>query len=168
MNPTPIFVNPEDVKRSSFINGNLDVDKLMPFISIAQQMHVQNFLGSNLYNKISNDIRNNTLTGDYLNLVNDFIQPMCIAFAMVDYIPFSSFSIKNGGIFKHTSENAEIPDKADIDFLTQRYRTFADFYTRRFIDYMSFNASTKFPEYYNNVNDDMYPDKSANFVSFVL
>ena len=53
------------------------------------------------------------------------------------------------------------------NFLTQRYRNFADFYTRRFIDYMSFNASTKFPEYYNNVNDDMYPDKSANFVSFV-
>jgi hypothetical protein len=83
------------------------------------------------------------------------------------YIPLSGFSIKSGGIFKHTSENAEIPDKEDINFLTQRYRNFADFYTRRFIDYMSFNASTKFPEYYNNVNDDMYPDKSANFVSFV-
>ena len=167
MNPTPVFVNPEDVKRSSFINGNLDVDNLMPFILIAQQMHVQNFLGSSLYNRISNDISNGTLTGDYLNLVNDYIQPMCIAFAMVDYIPFSGFSIKNGGIFKHTSENAEIPDKEDINFLTQRYINVADFYTRRFIDYMSFNASTKFPEYYNNVNDDMYPDKSANFVSFV-
>ena len=28
---------------------------------------------------------------------------------------------------------------------------------------MSFNASSKFPEYYTNNNEDIYPDKDALF-----
>jgi hypothetical protein len=33
---------------------------------------------------------------------------------------------------------------------------------------MNYNASTKFPEYYSNSNDDMYPDTEANWVGWVL
>jgi hypothetical protein len=44
----------------------------------------------------------------------------------------------------------------------------AEFYTKRFLDYICFN-SNKYPEYNNNSNGDMYPDKDANdFSSFVL
>jgi hypothetical protein len=86
---------------------------------------------------------------------------------MVDYLPFSAFQIKNGGIFKHTSENAENASKEEIDYLVQRERDIAEYYTRRFIDYMSFNQSL-FPEYYSNTNDDVYPDKDATFNGWVL
>jgi hypothetical protein len=87
---------------------------------------------------------------------------------MVDYIPIASFEIKNGGLFKHTSENGQAATKEEIDFLTQKHRSYAEFYTRRFIDYMSFNASEKFPKYYENRDEDMYPSKSASFVGWVL
>ena len=33
---------------------------------------------------------------------------------------------------------------------------------------MAFNAPSKFPEYNENVNDDMYPDRDANFAGWVL
>jgi hypothetical protein len=71
-----------------------------------------------------------TLTGDYLDLVNEYIQPMLIHFAMVDYLPFAAYEVKNNGLLKHRSENSETPSKDEIDFLTQKYRNFADFYTR--------------------------------------
>jgi len=93
---------------------------------------------------------------------------MLIHFAMVDYLPFASFEVKNGGVFKHRSENSDTPTKDEIDFLVQKHRNFAEFYTRRFIDHMSFNASSKFPEYYTNSNDDMNPDYDASFVGWVL
>lgn len=165
---TALFITRSELVRNTIINGNVDTDKFLQFIKIAQQMHIQNYLGSKLYDKISNEITAGTLTGDYLSLKNDYIIPMLIHFAMVDYLPFAAYEIKNGGLFKHRSENSETPTKDEVDFLVQKHRTFADFYTRRFIDYMSFNASTKFPEYYTNNNDDMYPDKDANFVGWVL
>jgi hypothetical protein len=33
---------------------------------------------------------------------------------------------------------------------------------------MSYNASSKFPEYYTNNNSDVYPDKDASFEGWVL
>jgi hypothetical protein len=81
-------------------------------------MHIQNYLGTKLYDKISDDIIADTLTGDYLDLVNEYIQPMLIHFAMVDYLPFAAYEVKNNGLLKHRSENSETPSKDEIDFLT--------------------------------------------------
>lgn len=165
---TALFIKRSDLVKNTIINGNVDTDKFIGFIKIAQEMHIQNYLGTDLYNKISSDIIGDTLTGDYLTLVNTYIQPMLIHYAMVDYLPFSAYEVKNGGLFKHRSENADTPTKEEVDYLVQRHRHFADFYTQRFLDHMSFQASSKYSEYYTNTNEDMYPDKSNNFVGWVL
>jgi len=169
---TPLFISRNDLVKNTIIDGSVDTDKLLPFIKIAQEMHIQNYLGTELYNKISALITAGTLTNadnpDYFLLVNEYVQPMLIMFSMVDYMPFSNYAVKQGGTYRHRSENAELPTKNEIDFLVQKYRDFADFYTRRFIDYMNYNASTKFPEYYSNSNDDMFPDGQANWVGWVL
>ena len=167
---TALFIKPIDLKRNSIIDGNVDVDKFIGFVKIAQEIHIRNYLGTDLYNKISVDILGTggaSLTGNYLNLVNDYIQPMLIHFAMVDYLPFAAYQIKNGGISKHTSENAESVSKEEVDYLVQKHRDIAEYYTRRFIDYMSFNQSL-FPEYTSNSNDDIHPDKDALFNAWVL
>jgi len=163
-----LFISRTDLVKNTIVNGNVDTDKFIQFIKIAQQMHIQNYLGTKLYDKISNDIIAGTLAGNYLTLVNDYIQPMLIHFAMVDYIYFAAYEVKNNGLLKHRSENSETPSKDEIDFLAQKHRGYAEFYTRRFIDYMAFNAPTLYPEYNENVNDDMHPDRDANFTGWVL
>ena len=120
-----------------------------------------------LYNKISADIIAGTLTGNYLILVNSYLQDMLIHYAMVDYLPFAAYQVKNGGVFKHISENSESVSKNEIDYLVNKEREFAEYYTRRFIDYMSFNTSL-FPEYQTNNNEDVYPDKNDLFNGWVL
>ena len=165
---TTLFITPKDLKSNTILNGNVDADLFIQFIKIAQQMHVQNFIGTQLYNAITNKIDTSTLTGNYLNLVNDYIQPMLIHFAMVDYLPFANYQIRNGGVFKHRSENSETPTREELDILVQKHRTFADFYAKRFVDYMSINASATFPEYFTNSNSDMYPDQNPNPSGWVL
>ena len=164
---TPLFITRTDLVRNSIIDGNVDTDKFIQFIKIAQEIHVRNYLGSKLYDKISDDILASNLTGDYLTLVNTYIQPMLIHFAMVDYLPFAAYTVKNGGIFKHTSETAETVTKDEVDYLVQKELDIAEYYTRRFIDYMAFNQ-TKFPEYTSNTNDDINPSYDANFNGWVL
>jgi hypothetical protein len=164
---TALFIKRQDLVRNSILDGNVDTDKFIQYIKIAQEIHVRNYLGTDLYNKISNDILNNTLAGDYLELVNTYIQPMLIHYAMVDYLPFAAYQVKNGGVFKHVSENGESATKEEIDFLINKERDIAEYYTRRFIDYMSFNQAS-FPEYYTNSNDDIHPDTDATFNGWVL
>ena len=164
---TALFISRTDLVKNTIIDGNVDTDKFIQFIKIAQEIHITNYLGSKLYDKISADIVANTLTGDYLTLVSDFIQPMLIHFAMVEYLPFASFQIKNGGVFKHSSESSESVSKSEIEFLIQKQRDFSEYYTRRFVDYICFN-STKFPEYLNNSGSDIDPDKDVNPTNWVL
>ncbi len=165
-----LFIRRSDIVKNTALNSNVDTDKFIQFIELAQEIHIQNFLGTDLYDKISNDILGTggaTLTGNYLILVNTYVQPMLIHYAMVEYLPFASYSIANGGVFKHQSESSQIVSKEEVDYLVQKEREYAEYYTQRFIDYMSFNQSL-FPEYTSNTNDDIYPDKDALFQGWVL
>jgi hypothetical protein len=93
---------------------------------------------------------------------------MVIHYAMVDFLPFAAYQIKQGGIFKHVSENAETVDKNEVDYLVEKERTLAEYYTRRFIQFMDFNQSS-YPEYTSNTNDDIYPDRDEpTFQGWVL
>lgn len=164
---TALFISRTDLVKNTILDGNVDTDKFIQFIKIAQEIHIQNFLGTDLYNKISADIIANSLSGNYLTLVNKYVQPMLIHYAMVDYLPFAAYQVKNAGVFKHISENAESVSKTEVDYLVNKEREFAEYYTRRMIDYVTFNISN-FPEYNTNNNEDVYPSKDSLFNGWVL
>ena len=168
---TALFINRTDLVRNSIIDGNVDTDKFIQFIKLAQQIHIQNYLGTELYNKISTLITSGDIdevaNADYKTLLNDYIQPMLIWWSQVDYIPFASYQIRNGGIYKHSSETSEAVGKDEVDFLVNKAREKADFYTRRFIDFISFRNAT-YPEYTANSNEDMNPSQDATFNGWVL
>ena len=164
---TALFISRTDLVKNSIIDGNVDTDKFIQFIKISQEIHIQNYLGGKLYDKISDEIVAGTLSGNYLTLVTEYVQPMLIHYAMVDYLPFAAYSVKSGGIFKHSSENSETASKDEVDFLVSKQRDFAEYYTRRFVDYMCYHGNL-YPEYTNNSEDDVRPSKNTNPSNWVL
>jgi len=163
-----LFVTRHDISVFTAANGNIDNDKLLPFLNQAQDIHIQNYLGTDLYVKIQAEIVAGTLANPYLALVNDYIKPMLLQWAMVEYLPFAGVNIANGGIYTKNPENSTALTVDHVDSLIERSRTTAQFYTNRFIDYMTNNASTLFPEYFSNTQSDMYPDDVADFGGWVL
>lgn len=168
---TALLISRTDLVKNTIIDGNVDTDKFIQFIRIAQEIHIQNYLGTSLLDAIQLMIIENRLNlvdnPNYYNLVNDYIKDMLIHYAMVDYIPFASYQIQNKGVFKHTSENSETASKEELDYLIERHRNFAQFFTRRFLDYIC-NNSSLFPEYNANDQEDMFPDTTADFTGWVL
>jgi len=162
-----LFITNKDLKRFSVLDGSVDADKFIQYIDIAQDIHIQNYLGTDLYEKIQSDIIADTLTGNYLTLVNTYIKPMLIHWSMVEYLPFAAYTVANKGVYKHSSENSETVDKNEVDFLVEKERNIAQNYTRRFIDHMCFNNDL-FPEYTSNTDEDIRPDKQSNFGGWVL
>jgi len=162
-----LWIKRDDLVRNTLISGNLDTDRFVQFISIAQDIHIQNYTGTKLYDKISADIIANTLANPYLALVNDYLQPMLIQWALCEYLPFAAYTVGNGGVFKHNSENSTTAEKIEVDYLVGKARDLAQYYTDRFITYMSYNQAS-FPEYNANNNADVYPDTDSNFSSWVL
>jgi len=162
-----LFITREDIVKFTALNGNVDPDKFIQFVKIAQDIHIQNYLGTDLFNKINNDIVAGTITGNYLTLLNTYIKPMVIHWAMSEYLPFAAYTIANKGVYKHGSENSESVAKNEVDYLVEKEQSIAKHYTERFIDYMCFNQSL-FPEYNSNSNGDVYPDRSNNFGGWFL
>jgi len=162
-----LLISRKDIVKFTAMNGNVDTDKFIQFIKIAQDIHIQNYLGTDLLDKIEADIIASSLTGDYLTLVTDYVKPMLIHWAMVEYLPFAAYTLANKGVYKHSSENAVNVDKVEIDFLIEKERNLAQYYTDRFISYMSYSSSS-FTEYNSNSNSDVYPDKDASFEGWVL
>ena len=166
---TTLFINRTDLIRNSIMDGNVDTDKFIQFVKIAQEIDVQQLMGTKLYEGLTTAIPNIDLPANarWKTVLDDYIAPMLIWYAQSNYMPFAAYQIKNGGVFKHTSENAQSVDKNEIDFLVETARTNAEWYSRRFIDFMSFNQTT-YPEYTSNINDDIYPSNDATFNGWVL
>jgi len=162
-----LFVTRDDIVKFTALNGNIDTDKFLQWIKVAQDIHIQNYLGTKLFNKINDGIVAGNLANPYLMLLNVYIKPMVIHWSMVEYMPFAAYTIANKGVYKHGSENSTNVEKSEVDFLVEKERSIAQNYTRRFIDYMCFNQSS-FPEYNTNSNADVYPDKQADFGGWYL
>jgi hypothetical protein len=162
-----LLITRDDIVKFTAMNGNVDTDNFIQWIKVAQDIHIQNYLGTRLLDKIKADIVNDDLGGNYLSLVTTYIKPMLIHWAMVEYLPFAAYTIANKGVFKHNSENATNVEKDEIDFLIEKERSIAQHYTERFIDYMSFNQDL-FPEYNLNSNGDMYPDTQNNYTGWFI
>ena len=165
--PEALLITRDDLVRFTATNGNMDTDTFIQWIKVAQDIHIQQYTGTELLNKIKTDIVNNTLANPYLDLVETYLKPMLCHWAMVEFLPFQAYTIANKGIFKHSSENATNVDKNEVDFLIEKQRYLAQNYTERFIQFMAFSGNT-FPEYYTNTNSDIYPNFDSNYTGWVI
>jgi hypothetical protein len=84
-----LLISRNDIVSLTALGGSVDTDKFIQFVKIAQDIHVQNYLGTNLLQKIQNDILDNDLADPYLSLVVNYIKPLLIHWAMVEYITFT-------------------------------------------------------------------------------
>jgi len=155
-----LFCNEDKLKSSTAINYNVDTAFLLPFLKIAQDKNMQVILGTDLYEKLEDDIVGGTIAGNYKVLIDDYVQDSIIHYALVEALPFISFQIKNGSVTQKNSENGTAASKSDINWLIQKERDTAEFYGQRIVDYLCENSSL-FPEYSSNSGADMNPISNA-------
>ncbi len=86
-----LLISENYVKKYTTINGSVDPNLLYPSIYLAQDKWLLPFLGTDLLNKIKNDVANNTIAGNYQILLEDYIQKNVRAFY---YLYIAKFVIK--------------------------------------------------------------------------
>ena len=73
-----LFISVLDLKKRSILDGNLDSDKVIQFIEVAQDTHIQNYLGGKLYQKLQDIIIAGTVdqpaNSNYKLLLNTYIK----------------------------------------------------------------------------------------------
>lgn len=162
-----LFVSEDTIKKSTTINGNVDVELLLPYIKVAQDIHIHQLLGTDLYDKIQADITGGTLTGNYQSFTDDYIQPVLIHYALFECLPFLSYKIMNKDIVRKISETSTPASLEDIKYMREIVKNTAEYYATRLVDYLC-NNNHLFPEYNTNSNGDLAPTKDTYFSGIVL
>lgn len=166
---TALFISKSDIVKKTSLSGSVDSNKFLQYVEVAQEIHVQNLLGTDLYDKISELIIAGTLENQYLALVKDYIRPILINYGMIEYLSFAQYEISNAGIYKHRVETSETASKEEVDYLIGKHRNYADYYSDRLIEFLCRKGTRQaFPEYYTNTEDDIRPDKQITYTPWNL
>jgi hypothetical protein len=165
MSANILFCSRNDIVRRAYIGGNVDPDKIVPFIKTAQDKYILIALGTVLYDYLQAQIVAGTLTGVYKTLVDEYIVDTLVHYTMVESLPFLAYNIGNTGITKNlNSEQGASPSKNDIDYLLQKELATAQFYAERLVNYL-IAQNTLYPQYTatTGFSDNVYPDKGQQY-----
>ena len=167
-----LFISVQDVKREPILDGSIDPDKIVKNIEKAQDKHIHNYLGTRLYEKMQELITAGTISdagnSDYKFILDEYIQKMLVYYSIIEYLKYAQYTVSNKGVFKHTSENSENATTNEVSSLINEVIDDAQWWAKRFNRYMCHNSEL-FPEYTNNTEDDLYPDKDPSFgIGWVL
>jgi len=159
-----LLISTKDIKVNTFVDGNLDANKILQFVSIAQDIHLQSFLGTDLLDKLIADAPN--FTGDYITLM-EYVKPVLVHWSLTEYLPFSNVSLSNQGTFKNSVENTETLSGDELIELLASQKHLADYYSTRLVTYLC-NNSELFPEYITNTDEDVKPSREGSYSNWVL
>jgi hypothetical protein len=165
-----LFISTATLKRSTPIQQNVDDDLLNPYIYKAQETHIQQILGTNLYDKIMTLIQTNTMSQpsniNYKLLLDDYIIPCLTEYSFYEVMPFISLKITNKSIVRGNAEFATEGDLTDLKYLRSTVRDIAEFYAQRVSNYLK-QYSYNFPEYFTNSGLDKIVPNSTSYFSGV-
>lgn len=155
------FVTTDYIYKYTIIEENVDADLVNKSIWRAQMTHIQEILGTNLYNKLVNDCPN--FTGQYLTLMNNYVQPALAEWTVYHLTPFINFRFTNKAVSQKSSDNSQPSTLDDLKWLQAQIRDNAEFISEQTKDYIKNNISL-FPEYYQVLNPfDLRPNKTNYF-----
>jgi hypothetical protein len=157
-----LLINREDLVKRTPLSGNIDLDKIIHYIEIAQDLHIESLIGTKLIERIKTDIVGASLSGVYETLVVDYIKPVLVQYTFLEFLPFAQYTLGNKGIFKHTSEASSVPTVEEIDRMKEAARDTAQHYAKRLNDYLEHNSET-YPEFLANVEEDIRPNRNPLF-----
>ena len=164
---TALWTTPLHLKQNSVITGDLDDDKITYSIKNAQIIHLQGFLGTDLYNGLQERSVAGTLSANDNLLINDYIESALIFWTLSDYVFTAAYNISNKGILKHRDETSETISKEEITALGLSYQKTAEHFSQRLISYLCDNSHL-YPEYNTNSGSDINPETNSNYGGLYL
>jgi hypothetical protein len=164
-----LLISENKLKAFTNVNKNVDIDTIRAEIGIAQDIHLQNLLGTLFYDHLLNQVSatGNTFNAQELTLVNDYIADYLIQTAYYEMIPHLHVRTMNRGLVVGDMESARGVDMETMKYLRTIQKQRADFYMMRLQDYLiTGRGQNQFPQYNSQSTiDGMIASRSDKYNS---
>lgn len=164
MSQTALLVSEQRFKQWTQLDDNVRMNEITPFILQAQDIYMQDTLGTLFYTRLKDGIIANDLTSDEQTLLKDYIGPCLMQYALYMMMPSLKYKFVNQGIVSGTSEGTTPTTLDELQYLRQTALDTAEFYNKRLIKYFMDNPNM-FPQYQNPGTDGMMPNKDNPYFS---
>ena len=146
-------------------------------ILLAQDIHIQNILGSNLYDDIISQFENymvdyeagvtgitvsDYVSADYLTLIDDYIQQTLLFYTLYESSYDLYSKITNKSMVTQSSENSDIVSESFLNKRKDDWLNKAEYYSTRLTNFLIDNDET-YPKYneFDGEVSDIIPDTEA-------
>ena len=162
---TTLFISENKLKNFTDLNNSVDPDLLKNAVREAQDINIQRMLGYNLYQKMITDVNNNTLTGYYLTLMNEYLQDTLLYWSYYEALESIWLRPRNNGLLiPNGGVEASAVDSNTYDKKRQSVKNKAEWYAERMVGLLIDNE-TQFPEFGTETGMEIYPDQRSQFKS---
>lgn len=156
-----LLISVGDIKTNSLINTNVSDEYLSSAIMDAQEIYLEEIIGTALYrklqllvfNKINGDTPDIDEDENYRELLDEYIKPFLKARGTVNVLYNISFKIKNAGVVRNSDTNVNYAGMDEIKYLETQYSTAVDNYAQKLSKYIC-------------ANKDNYEELSATIPSY--
>jgi len=159
-----LLVSEQRMKQWTSLDNNIRIDLLTPSIIQAQDIYIQDTLGTKFYKRLKAGVIANDLTTDESTFLKDYVGPCLIQYALYLLLPNLKYKMVEAGIVNGTSEETQATTLEEMQYLRESALDTGQFYNQRMLEYLIDNPGM-FADYTNPGTDGMYPNKDTPYFS---
>lgn len=143
---TKILLISEDyIKTNSGLNDNVWGSYLTPAIREAQDIKLQQILGSSLYKSLLEKVGNGAIRNDdfkpYKTLLDDYVQIYLMYQTISDLVPIIGVKLTNLGVVVSNDEHLTNLSQSERELVQTYYEQRAEFYGKRLQEFLKDNGT---------------------------
>jgi hypothetical protein len=167
---TDVFlISESNIRQFSDMNNNVDSKLITNGIRIAQDIELQRLLGTKLYEKLLEDVKTNTLSGVYKELVLNWVQNFLIYASYYEILEDIYLRSRNNGLLiPQGGSNSTAADGTWYNRKRESVKNKKEFYGERLTSYL-IQKQGLYPELNSNVElQQLYPDFGVQYKSPIV
>ena len=140
-NETVLLVSEQRMKQWTSLDNNIRIDVLTPSILNAQEVYIQDSLGTKFFDRLKEGVRNNDLTADESMFLRDYVGPALMQYALYLLLPNLKYKMVEKGILNGTSEETQPTTLQELQYLRETTMETAQFYDQRLRQFLIQNPN---------------------------
>ena len=141
-----VYILSEVRLKRDFVDNSMESAVIQQAIRNSQDIFLRSIIGDYLLDTLEDMIENNTLTGEYKLLVDEYCIPY-LEFRTMAELQMSSFKLNNAGVNQVYDSNISTLSVEQVKYLEQQYINRASYYENRMTKFL---LQSGIPEYKMN------------------
>lgn len=133
---TVLLVSEQRMKEWTSLDKNIRIDVLTPSILNAQEIYIQDSLGTKFFNRLKEGVYLNNLTVNEESFLRDYVGPTLMQYALYLLLPNLKYKMVEKGILNGTSEETQPTTLQELQFLRSATLDTAQFYDQRLKEFL--------------------------------